>query len=858
MNFFSKEWLYIGAAAAIAVLAVYRLASLKRRKLLSQFASARLLPQLAGNFSEAKFFLKRALFLAGVIFVFIAMARPQWGYRWEETKTRGIDIIFAIDTSKSMLAEDVTPNRLERAKLAVMDLVNALKGDKIGIVAFSGQAFLQCPLTLDYDAFRLSLDALDTDIIKRGGTNIAAAIAESEVAFADTSNKKTIVLISDGEELEASALAKAEECAKRDVTIYTLGVGGVKGKQIPIRDARGRLTYVKDEFGNAVTSKLNEEVLEKIAKTTGGFYEPLSANGMDLIYEEGLKKIPQHEMSARMKQLAIERFQIPLLIAIILLALEPLIGTRKFFVRARFGGKAALLAVAAALSAGFPEDARADEGDGGGDAPERRAFNEGVDAYEKRDFAGAKEKFTEAIRLDEELKIHPKSFYNMAASDYRAARDAFAKARPASEFKNLDRRILAQTVQTSQNSAVLLREGLELLKREQAAAKQAEGKGDEAVKAAAQNSPLRDKQFQERLKQGISQCEAAEKSADEAQKSISENIGTIAAAAASLDSSIKSLNSALAIDPEYAKAKKNLATAKSAQKNLNSETDILQNALSAFTDQNGDVRAAVENLKKIKEELKKLLRDDQNQNQQNQNQQNQQNQDQQNQNQQNQNQQNQQNQNQQNQQNQDQNQQQSQSQQNQDQQQQNQNKDQQQNQQDKQNQQGQQGQDQQQQQNQQDKDKDGQKTDSEKSEDNQKQDASKGSDSREQKPGSDSRQNDNSDQNKDEQAIDSGAPREEKNADNPKDNQAQQGEESGERRDEQAAPADNRQLRQVEAGTEAKDDKAGENYRKAAGAMSRAEARQLLDALKADEKSLPHSGFGEQRRRYEEKTYKDW
>ncbi|PWM29683.1 MAG: hypothetical protein DBX55_06390 [Verrucomicrobia bacterium] len=842
MNFFSKEWLYIGAAAAIAVLAVYRLASLKRRKLLKQFASARLLPQLAGNFSEAKFFVKRALFLAGVIFVFIAMARPQWGYRWEETKTRGIDIIFAIDTSKSMLAEDVTPNRLERAKLAVMDLVNALKGDKIGIVAFSGQAFLQCPLTLDYDAFRLSLDALDTDIIKRGGTNIAAAIAESEVAFADTSNKKTIVLISDGEELEASALAKAEECAKRGVTIYTLGVGGVKGRQIPIRDARGKLTYVKDEFGNAVTSKLNEEVLEKIAKATGGFYEPLSANGMDLIYEEGLKKIPQHEMSARMKQLAIERFQIPLLIAIILLALEPLIGTRKFFVRAGFGGKAALLALVAALSSAFPEDARADGADGG-DAPERKAFNEGVDAYEKRDFVGAKEKFTEAIRLDEELKIHPKSFYNMAASDYRAARDAFAKARPASEFKNLDRRILAQTVQTAQNSAALLREGLDLLKREQDAAKQAEGKGEEAVKAAIQNSPLRDKQFQERLKQGISQCEAAEKSADDAQKSVSENLGAIAAATASLESSIKSLNSALAIDPDYAKAKKNLATAKSAQKNLNSETDILQNALSAFTDQNGDVRASVENLKKIKEELKKLLRDDQNQNQQNQNQQNQQNQDQQNQNQQNQ----------------DQNQQQNQSGQNQSQEQQqdrqNQNQAQQQNQ-----QQNQQDRQQQDQQSQQDKEqnKDGQKTDSEKGKDNQKQDASKGSDNREQKSDADSRQNDNGDQNKDEQAADTGAPRDEKNADNSKDEKARQGEEGRERREEQAAPADNRQLRQAEAGTEDKDGKAGENYRKAAGAMSRAEARQLLDALKADEKSLPHSGFGEQRRRYEEKTYKDW
>ena len=135
MNFHSPEWLYAGLAAAVLVLIVYRISGASRKRLLSEFASARLLPKLSCNFSPVKYFVKRALFLFGVVLVFIAMARPQWGYKWEETKTRGIDIIFAIDTSRSMLAEDVSPNRLERSKLAVMDLVNVLKGDKIGIVA---------------------------------------------------------------------------------------------------------------------------------------------------------------------------------------------------------------------------------------------------------------------------------------------------------------------------------------------------------------------------------------------------------------------------------------------------------------------------------------------------------------------------------------------------------------------------------------------------------------------------------------------------------------------------------------------------------------------------------------------------
>ena len=200
MTFHSPIWLYAGLVAAAAMLALYYWSARRQRKLLSDFASERLLPELARTVSKTKILLKKALTIFGVLAVFAALARPQWGYRWEETKTRGIDIIFAIDTSNSMLAEDVKPNRLERAKLAVLDMVIILEGDRIGIVAFSGQAFLQCPLTLDYDAFRMSLEALDTEVIQRGGTNIAAAIDESEVAFSDTSNHKIKVLISDGEE----------------------------------------------------------------------------------------------------------------------------------------------------------------------------------------------------------------------------------------------------------------------------------------------------------------------------------------------------------------------------------------------------------------------------------------------------------------------------------------------------------------------------------------------------------------------------------------------------------------------------------------------------------------------------------
>ena len=426
MNFQYPIWLWCGAAA-LAIIAAFNIWAGRRRKAaLAQFASERLLPELSRTVSNTKLFLKKLLFALGVFAVFVAIARPQWGYRWEETKTRGIDIVFAIDTSKSMLAEDVKPNRLERAKLAVLDLVNVLASDKIGLVAFSGQAFLQCPLTLDYDAFRMSLEAIDTEVIQRGGTNIAAAISEAEVAFADTTNKKIVILISDGEELESSALEKAREAAKDGVVIYTLGAGGAKGQPIPVRDDSGRLVQLRDDSGNIVTSKLNEETLTEVAKATGGFYEPLSADGMDIIYNEGLKKIPQEELSSRMRRLAIERFQIPISIAIILLALETLIGTRKFFAgrgrRGGFNGSSNAVVAICALAAFFSFK---NEGMAVEEKSElaRNAFNAAVDDYSKGDFEKAKEGFINAMKLDDDdFKLHAKSFYNMGNADYELAK----------------------------------------------------------------------------------------------------------------------------------------------------------------------------------------------------------------------------------------------------------------------------------------------------------------------------------------------------------------------------------------------------------------------------------------------------
>ena len=151
------------------------------------------------------------LFILGVFCLFVALARPQAGYEWQETHRKGLELLFAVDTSKSMLAQDVKPDRLSRAKLAVHDLVDKLDGDAVGLVAFAGNAFLQCPVTLDYDAFRESLDALDTKVIPRGGTDIAAAIREAEAVFKTrTAAEKILVLITDGEDLGGEAHRRRE------------------------------------------------------------------------------------------------------------------------------------------------------------------------------------------------------------------------------------------------------------------------------------------------------------------------------------------------------------------------------------------------------------------------------------------------------------------------------------------------------------------------------------------------------------------------------------------------------------------------------------------------------------------------
>src|SRR6266699_6148890 len=186
----------------------------KRQQLITQFIQARLLPALTVGISPARLKLRLASLVLAVICLILALARPQWGFDWEPTKQRGLDILVAIDTSKSMLAEDIAPNRLTRAKLAALDLMQQAKSDRLGLVAFAGSAFLQCPLTVDEAAFRQSVEALDVNTIPQGGTALAEAINTAIAAFKEGDNYKVLVLFTDGEDNDEGAVEAARDAAK--------------------------------------------------------------------------------------------------------------------------------------------------------------------------------------------------------------------------------------------------------------------------------------------------------------------------------------------------------------------------------------------------------------------------------------------------------------------------------------------------------------------------------------------------------------------------------------------------------------------------------------------------------------------
>ncbi len=321
---------YLWSLIIIPLLIFFYIWGFKRKKkLIELFLGKDLKERLLQGFSPGRQKLKAVLLIFAVFFCILALIRPKWGFHWEEVNRRGVDIIVALDVSGSMLAEDVSPNRLERAKREIIDLLNMMQGDRVGLVAFAGTSFLQSPLTLDYGAVRIFLDELDTDLIPVPGTAIGDAIKKSIEAF-DSKNKKSrvLILITDGEDHLGKPLEMAKKASEEGIKIYTIGIGKLEGAPIPDKK-RGGLK--KDSNGNVVYTQLDETTLQKMALNTGGSYVRSMTGDVDLekIYKDISKKVEERELVSGKRKRFEERFQWPLMIALFLIVLEIFVQERK-------------------------------------------------------------------------------------------------------------------------------------------------------------------------------------------------------------------------------------------------------------------------------------------------------------------------------------------------------------------------------------------------------------------------------------------------------------------------------------------------------------------------------------------------
>ncbi|MBD3272702.1 MAG: VWA domain-containing protein, partial [Elusimicrobia bacterium] len=260
--------------------------------------------------------------IIAIIFLWVAAIGPQLGTRLVEIHRRGIDVLIAVDCSKSMLAEDIKPNRLARAKLALSSLIQSLEGDRVGIIAFAGTAFLQCPLTLDYSAAKMFLDFIDTDLIPRPGTALGEAIGLSIKSFSRKERKyKVLVLITDGEDHQSEPLAMAQEARREGIKILTVGIGSPSGEPIPVRDAGGAVAgYKKDANGEIVMTRLDETTLQKIALETGGKYFRATSGEIEIqgIMEE-IKRMETKDLQSRLLNQYENRYQFFLFVSVMLL-----------------------------------------------------------------------------------------------------------------------------------------------------------------------------------------------------------------------------------------------------------------------------------------------------------------------------------------------------------------------------------------------------------------------------------------------------------------------------------------------------------------------------------------------------------
>lgn len=303
----------------------------RRKKLAARFVSLSMLPKLSTSVSPWRRLAKVTILLFAIAFLFVALARPQWGRKMEHIERRGLDLVLLQDISLSMLAEDIKPNRLTRSRHEISAFLESLSGDRVGLVAFSGEAQVMVPLTLDYGTVQMMLKELTPGWLMPG-TNLEKAIRKGMDLYRNSGSAgqySVMILMSDGEELEAAAVNAAKEAAEMGIRIYTIGIGSREGVPIPVPSKNGEVAYKKDMQGNIVTTRLEDGTLQEIASVTGGLY--FYANPGEFQLQKVLTEIAslekKEQASDRMENYQ-DRYQIFLALAAFLFLIEALVSER--------------------------------------------------------------------------------------------------------------------------------------------------------------------------------------------------------------------------------------------------------------------------------------------------------------------------------------------------------------------------------------------------------------------------------------------------------------------------------------------------------------------------------------------------
>ncbi len=331
-SFRFENTVFLYALLVIPVLGgIYMLSKYRSRKMLIKWGDQHLLESLMPLASQSKKSWKYIIFLLAIAATIFGLARPQFGSKLTEVNRKGVELMIGLDVSNSMLAEDIQPNRLENAKRAITKLVDELENDKIGLIVFAGDAYIQLPMTTDFGAAKLFLSAVNTEIVPRQGTSIGAAINLAARSFTPEADKsKAIIIITDGENHEEGAIEAAKAAAEKNIVIHTIGMGLAKGAPIPVMTQYGQKDYRKDHEGNVIVSKLNESLLRDIAAAGKGIYiRANTANaGLKTLFDE-INKMDKQDIEARVYSEYEEQFQYPVALAIFLLVLELIILERK-------------------------------------------------------------------------------------------------------------------------------------------------------------------------------------------------------------------------------------------------------------------------------------------------------------------------------------------------------------------------------------------------------------------------------------------------------------------------------------------------------------------------------------------------